>query len=36
MPEQLVELAETRALKRAVSWATGIGMTAQEEMNNTL
>jgi hypothetical protein len=32
----LNELAETRAMKRAVSWATGIGMTAREEMENTL
>ena len=32
----LAELAETRAMKRAVSWATGIGMTAQEEMENSL
>jgi len=28
----LNELAETRAMKRAVSWATGIGMTAIEEL----
>jgi len=28
----LNELAETRAMKRAVSWATGIGLTAVEEL----
>ncbi len=32
----LAELAETRALKRAVSWATGVGMTAKSEMENSL
>ena len=32
----LGELAETRAMKRAVSWATGVGMTAQSEMRNSL
>ena len=32
----LAELADTRALKRAVSWATGLGITAVEEMSNTL
>lgn len=31
-PHLLAELAETRALKRAASWATGVGMTAVEEM----
>jgi len=31
-PYLLNELAETRALKRAVSWATGIGLTAVEEL----
>ena len=35
-PYLLNELAETRALKRATSWATGIGMTAIEEMQNDL
>jgi hypothetical protein len=28
----LNELAETRAMKRAATWATGIGITAIEEM----
>jgi len=32
----LAELAETRAMKRACAWATGVGMTAFEEMNNSL
>jgi hypothetical protein len=31
-PYLLNELAETRAMKRAVSWATGIGLTAVEEL----
>jgi hypothetical protein len=35
-PHLLNELGETRALKRAVSWATGVGMTAIEEMKNQL
>jgi hypothetical protein len=35
-PYLLGELAETRALKRAVSWATGVGMTAMEEMQGNL
>jgi len=32
----LNELAETRAMKRAVAWATGVGMTAMSEMQNSL
>jgi len=32
----LAELAETRAMKRATAWATGIGMTAMSEMVNEL
>jgi hypothetical protein len=28
----LAELAETRAMKRAVAWASGVGMTAAEEL----
>lgn len=28
----LAELAETRAMKRAAAWATGVGMTAVEEL----
>jgi hypothetical protein len=35
-PYLLNELAETRALKRAVSWATGVGMTAIEELRSNL
>ena len=32
----LNELAETRAMKRAVAWATGMGITAIEEMKGEL
>jgi len=32
----LNELAETRAMKRAVTWASGVGMTAVEEMEGKL
>ena len=32
----LNELAETRAMKRATAFATGLGMTAQEEMEGSL
>jgi len=32
----LNELAETRAMKRATAWATGVGMTAIEEMQQSL
>lgn len=35
-PYLLNELAETRAMKRAVAWATGVGMTAASEMQNEL
>ena len=35
-PYLLNELAETRAMKRAAAWATGIGMTAAEEMQGEL
>jgi hypothetical protein len=35
-PHLLAELAETRAMKRATAWATGVGMTAQSEMENSL
>lgn len=31
-PYLLNELAETRAMKRAVSWASGVGLTAAQEM----
>jgi hypothetical protein len=30
--EILAEMAETRAMKRATAWATGVGMTAMEEL----
>lgn len=35
-PHLLAELAETRAMKRATAWATGVGMTAASEMMNDL
>ena len=35
-PHLLAELAETRAMKRATAWATGVGMTAVEELKNEL
>lgn len=35
-PHLLGELAETRAMKRATAWATGVGLTAVEEMKNEL
>jgi len=35
-PYLLAELAETRAMKRATAWATGVGMTAYSEMSNSL
>jgi CRISPR/Cas system-associated exonuclease Cas4 (RecB family) len=35
-PELLGELAETRAMKRATAWATGVGMTAVSELKNEL
>jgi hypothetical protein len=35
-PYLLNELAETRAMKRATAWATGVGMTAIEEMRGVL
>jgi len=35
-PYLLAELAETRAMKRATAWATGIGMTAMSEMQGEL
>jgi len=34
-PTLLAELAETRAMKRATAWASGVGMTAIEEMGGT-
>ena len=35
-PELLNELSETRALKRACTWATGVGLTAVEELKSEL
>lgn len=35
-PQLLAELAETRAMKRATAWATGVGITAYSEMSNEL
>jgi len=35
-PYLLAELAETRAMKRATAWGTGVGMTAFSEMSNSL
>jgi len=34
--ELLGELAETRAMKRATAWATGVGVVAVEELRNTI
>jgi hypothetical protein len=36
MQEQIIELAETRALKRAVSWASGVGIVSYQELMNEL
>jgi len=36
MPEQLIELAETRSLKRAVSWASGVGIVSYQELSQQL
>jgi len=36
MPEQLIELASTRALKRCVGWATGLGIVSYQELSNQL
>ena len=35
-PHLLAELAETRSMKRACAWATGVGITAYTEMTNSL
>lgn len=32
MEDQLIELAETRSLKRAVSWASGVGIVSYQEL----
>ena len=36
MPEQLVELASTRALKRVTGWSTGLGIVSYQELSNQL
>ena len=36
MPEQLVELASTRALKRVTGWATGLGIVSYQELASEL
>jgi hypothetical protein len=36
MDDQIVELAETRALKRAISWASGVGIVSYVEMTDQL
>jgi len=36
MSEQLIELAETRSLKRAVSWASGVGIVGYQELKQEL
>jgi hypothetical protein len=36
MSEQLIELASTRALKRCVGWATGLGIVSYQELSKEL
>lgn len=36
MEDQIIELAETRALKRAVSWASGVGIVSYQELAGEL
>jgi len=36
MSEQLIELAETRSLKRCVSWASGVGIVSYQELSGEL
>ena len=36
MEAQIIEVAETRALKRAVSWASGVGIVSYVEMTDQL
>ncbi|RQG89710.1 hypothetical protein [Natrarchaeobius chitinivorans] len=36
MADQLIELAETRALKRALSWASGVGIVSYQELMGEL
>lgn len=34
--KNLNEMAETRAIQRAVAWASGVGLLAWEEMTDSL
>jgi hypothetical protein len=36
MADQLIELAETRALKRSVAWASGVGIVSYQELSEEL
>lgn len=36
MSEQIIELAETRSLKRSISWASGVGIVSYQEMMSEL
>jgi len=36
MEDQIIELAETRSLKRSVSWASGVGIVSYQELTNQL
>jgi len=36
MQDQIIELAETRALKRCVSWASGVGIVSYQELADEL
>jgi len=36
MADQIIELAETRSLKRAVSWASGVGIVSYQELASQL
>jgi hypothetical protein len=36
MEDQLIELAETRSLKRSISWASGVGIVSYQELMSEL
>jgi hypothetical protein len=36
MEDQILELAETRSLKRAISWASGVGIVGYQELKQEL
>lgn len=36
MDDQLIELAETRSLKRSISWASGVGIVSYQELMDEL